>query len=512
MPGAPSEPEKYSIDEMMDRLKGSSSENPENGERVIRADGSEAIRVRRRKRRSDQPMTESSTTGRRAKILQVSGALILLILAALAVATGVIFANSKPFRDGLLLKITQFTGATPDISSFRMNPKSAIASGLSLKWPAGNLTKSLELNDLNATISPISFLAKTMAGEEIVIGDAALVLQIPKAGEKPRVDSPKAKTPPIDFKRFRATRFDMTLGNAKAPALTIKKSEASFYPAPANSRIQFSLNQGDLAIDGWSAFRIDRAFMEFRENEIEILSLRLLDEVENRGSFELSGTLQPYSPELLSTLNIEMRNFPLAAIIGKPMGNLFTGKIDSYPSANSNYLSFFPTTTPKLKFAAACHSSYNSSVEVSGFPFLTALAQELDDKWFMNPIFTGQETLFNLMREAGGVSIEDIEFATKGRMALRGQVRIDAKGSLAGQLEVGIAESMLNTSRSEKAKAVFGPTRSGYRWLMLKIGGQVANPTDNFKEIMTAPPVEPAADSSLPESPRSTFDELTKPR
>ena len=39
MPPAPSDPEKYSIDEMMERLKGQSSENPAAGELVTRPDG-----------------------------------------------------------------------------------------------------------------------------------------------------------------------------------------------------------------------------------------------------------------------------------------------------------------------------------------------------------------------------------------------------------------------------------------------------------------------------------------
>ncbi|MEY3896152.1 MAG: hypothetical protein RLZZ214_1672, partial [Verrucomicrobiota bacterium] len=56
MPASPSEPEKYSIDEMMDRLKSSPPPNPEDGELVIRPDGTQAIRVKRRKRRTSQPV------------------------------------------------------------------------------------------------------------------------------------------------------------------------------------------------------------------------------------------------------------------------------------------------------------------------------------------------------------------------------------------------------------------------------------------------------------------------
>ncbi len=42
---APSDPEKYSLDDMMDRLKNRPDEEPiENGELITRTDGSQAIR------------------------------------------------------------------------------------------------------------------------------------------------------------------------------------------------------------------------------------------------------------------------------------------------------------------------------------------------------------------------------------------------------------------------------------------------------------------------------------
>ena len=94
MPAAPSEPEKYSIDEMMSRLTGSASDDPAEGELVTRSDGSQAVRVRKRKRRSNQPHKEKSEKIRRSRMVQVSAALILIFLAALAVGGAVVYANS----------------------------------------------------------------------------------------------------------------------------------------------------------------------------------------------------------------------------------------------------------------------------------------------------------------------------------------------------------------------------------------------------------------------------------
>ncbi len=143
MSASPSEPEKYSIDEMMDRLKNAPSGNPEDGELVTRSDGTQAIRVRKRKRRSSQPLKKEQQVTRRVRIVQVTAALILAFLVALVIGGAIIYANSSPFREGLVHKIEQASGASAEIGQFRMNPKTANAGNLTLKWPPGNILSSV---------------------------------------------------------------------------------------------------------------------------------------------------------------------------------------------------------------------------------------------------------------------------------------------------------------------------------------------------------------------------------
>ena len=95
---APSEPEKYSIDEMMERLKNRPPRKIRS--RTVnwstRADGSQAIRVRKRKRRSHQPHKEELQNNRRARMIQVSGALILLLLAVVRGGCRHRFCQQRP--------------------------------------------------------------------------------------------------------------------------------------------------------------------------------------------------------------------------------------------------------------------------------------------------------------------------------------------------------------------------------------------------------------------------------
>ena len=66
------------------------------------------------------------------------------------VGGAVIFANSKPFRDGLIRMIGETTGATPELQTFRMNPRTANAGSLMLNWPAGHVFKNLTLMGITA--------------------------------------------------------------------------------------------------------------------------------------------------------------------------------------------------------------------------------------------------------------------------------------------------------------------------------------------------------------------------
>ena len=513
MSAAPSEPEKYSIDDMMDRLKNPSSADPESdGELVVRADGTQAIRIRKRKRRSAQPVKQDATRLRRSRIMQVAAAMILMILAGLTIGTAVIYANSPPFREALIQKIAQSTGATSELQMFRMNPTTANANGISLKWPEGNMLNNLSARGITAEIFPSSFFGKFMNGEEITAVDATLALQIPKPSAPSRTEAAPAGALPMQFKRYRAPVFHMTMGNPIAPAIRLFKSEASLYPNTLNGRTQFNLNQGQLTIKGWPKLRLDRAFMEFRGDEIDIIGLRVQDETDNRGIFEFSGTIAPYNPDQLSTLSIKVESFPFAGITSPALGKLFSGRIDSLPAAKSNYLTFYPNENPAAKLAVSFQCALTSNLEVTGFPFLFALSQTLEDDWFQRPVFEGEGACGTILREADTVSLQDLNFENKGRMALRGRISMAANQTLSGDLEVGVAEAMINTATTSRLKTLFGPTQDGFRWVSLKIGGSASNPTDNFKELFLAP--APTHTGKTQESDRegSTFEELTRPR
>lgn len=513
MPAAPSEPENYSIDEMMERLRNAPAEAPMDGERVIRADGTEAIRVRKRKRRSSQPIKEARTRARRARIVQASAALVLVFVAAIVCGAAIIYANSSPFREGLIRKIQQASGAVIELQQFRMNPKTANAGKLSLAWPADHALKDLTLHGLNAEIFPSSFLGKSFTGEDVSFTSGALSLQIPKGGMELGSHQASADTSSIQFKRYRCPRFQITLGDEASPLLQLTKSEASLSLRNNHDRPQATLYRGDLAIQGWSKLRLDRALFEFNGRETEVIGLRVLHETDDRGTLEFTGTLSPYQPKQPSTLKVNFNSFLLSGITGPDLGHLVSGRVDSMPQPESNVFSFQPGENPRAKLDLAFRSAPTSQITIQGFPFLSAIGQSLDDLWYLHPVF--DETSSGIVhRENGVISLRDLNLTSKNRMALKGHISL-ANQTLSGELEVGITEAMIATAPASRLDSLFGPPKDGFRWITLKISGSPIAPTDSFKELYAAAPV-PSRESGEPakpsESTGSTFEELTRPK
>ena len=510
MSGPPSEPEKYSIDEMMDRLKAGPSENPEDGELVTRADGSQAIKVRRRKRRTTQPHKELSVRTRRLRIFQIIAIVFLIFLVLLALGGGLVYANSSPFRTGLLRLIGQATGAGADLYQFRVNPKTANANVLTLNWPAGNLLKSMSARGINAEISPTAFFGRSFTGEEITVRETSLTLQIPKSGEAVGESGPSDGKSPIRFNRYRTQSFNLSLGPEEKALARLYNSEASLAPETIAGLPQVRLYRGELYVTGGPNLRMDRALIEFRGNDIDLVSLRLQHPTDDRGSLELSGTISPYKPDKASNLTVNLESFQVDGITGPQLGRLLTGRIDSVSATKSNFLSFLPADGATAALDIAFGVTPTSNIQIQGFPFLIGISRLLDeDEWFERPLFETDATGV-LHRENGIVSFRNLDLVSKGRIAIRGDLSMATDLSLSGSLQVGLAEAMI--PKNSRLKSMAGPLKDGFRWIPLKISGSVVAPMDNFKDLYSeaAAAKEPA--TAPAEGTGSTFEELTKPR
>ncbi|MFK7849574.1 MAG: hypothetical protein AB8D78_01240 [Akkermansiaceae bacterium] len=480
------EPEKYSIDEMMDRLKSRES-SVDKGELVKRSDGTMAVRTKKRKRRTNQTVNKEQKRNQRIQILQLAAFVVLLLLMFFVAGLGILYANSSSFRKGLISKVENTTGATVVLHQFRMNPATANASKVNMDWPSSGLLQQLEVHSVIAKIEPISFLGRSFRGEEIVANRGDLILRVPEQGQIEATESPSDGGGKIRFQRYAVPNLNIYYGDSEEKKLVLEKTEASFFPSKIRGHGEIRLNKGRINFENWLPLQLDRSYINVKAKELEVRSMRLLipspdsRKAPDRGILELSGELLPYQVDGVYTLGVKLDGFRLSPLLGRDLGRFFLGRVVTIDEIGANFLSLDPEQgTAALEVAIS--NAIDSRIDLASFRFLSFLALTLDDRWYDLPNFSSKASAI-LKRRGQEVELTDINFEERGRMALRGALTTNDEGIISGALRVGIPESMIAASKNGRLDSIFGIVREGYRWVDLEIGGSSSEPTDNFKEL-----------------------------
>lgn len=506
-----SEPESYNIDEMMDRLKNRSSDSSaDEGQLVTRADGTKAIRVRKKKRRTEQPQRDRE---RRIRMIQVAGVLVFLLFIVLSLGCLTIYVNSPPFRKSVVSKIGWATGANVELNQFRMNPSGANAGGVDLKWPGGNVLQSASLRMLHADVSPMSYFGGAIGGAELDAGTATLVLRLPEPG-MPATTWPEADGEcPVHFDQCGAKKFSLLMQGSKGVALGLSESEAMFVSPKQDNPAQLILSKGNLNITGWSKLQLDRAHIEFLDDKIDLVGLRLNYGSDLKGVLELNGVVAPYATRGASVLQLEADAFLLPGIAGEDLGNLFEGRIDAAPDLGPTELSLCFGERPSASLRFAFRGTLSNPFHLKNLPFLYGLTQTSRDEWYVKPEFNDVVSGL-IVRSSEHTELSQLELTSKGRLVVKGGLVRDVQGRLSGRLDVGVAHGMIKASENRVLDKMFSPPKESYRWIQLEIGGTVKTPTDNFSQQYEAALAklkeEPILNSDV-EAPKG-FEELTRPR
>lgn len=526
MPPSTSDPEKYSLDEMMERLKGKASDDPANGELVTREDGSQAVRVRKRKRRTDQPKREEAKRHRRTRAIQVGVLLVGLIGFTLVIGGVFLYTNTVSFRNKLSDAVSQTLGADVDFKMFRVTPVSANAEQVSLTWQDGGFLKQVKLRHLSAKISPRTLFGQSLTGDEIIAREGEILLQPPGAGRPPSATGGI----PVSFGRTAVTKLDVVFGEPTAAAFKLTGTEGTLNLVPKKSWLTLNLHRGSLAIHDWPALKVDRALIDIRATEAEVLTLRITDSLANQGQMQVSGTINTQSPDDLSTLNVKLTTFNLADLLGPEIGKLLNLRIDSREAANSNYLALTSGAPGDAELAVSFSNSLAAASTLTGLHFLAFIARTVgDDPYYEKPEF--DDLTGNLRRKGGRIDLTDLHLERKSQLCIKGDLSVAADKALSGTLRVGLPASVIGLARDtknpgveSKLETMFGPVSNGFRWVTIELGGSLAVPTDDFAKIYnatTAAPIAPSAqppDPAAPDAgpvnpadPGSAFEDLTTP-
>lgn len=513
MPEPSSDPEKYTIDEMMERLRERDSSGK--SELVTRSDGSQAMKVRRRKRRSDQTVNQETKRNQRIQVAQIAGFVLVVVLVVLAAGIGVLYANSGAFRESLLSKLEDSSGAKVSLTQFRMNPATANANTAIMEWPEGNALENLSLSTITAKIAPTSFLGNSFTGEEVVAAKGALLLRAPVGLQASRYKPDPAGTKSVKFQRYSIPSLDILFGNAAGTRRFLKGTEASFFPSTAAGQAEVRLRGGLFEFDAWPPMALDRSYIKVSDGTFQIQSLRFIipkgtnDRRIDKGFINFSGTVTPMQAVTTHRLDANVGELRLQYLLGTDLGQFFVGNVDSKDTPSSNFLTFSPDSLKSSALELTLTNSLDSRIDLGGFKFLSQLAVALDDRWYELPNFNDNVTMV-IKRRGGDVAIGEINLVSRGRMVVRGSVSNSEAGGISGSLRIGLPEATVAASPNKRMNILFGEMREGYRWLNIEIGGTSAVPRDNFQERYNNAAETPVGESAIPVVSPDRFDDLIK--
>jgi len=512
MPDPNPEPDKYSIDDMMDRLR-SRGEGPRDGEPqlITREDGTQVYRMRKRKRRSHQPKKEREKRQQRFRIFQVVAMVGVILLAGLALLGAVVYLNSSAYRAIVLERIRVWTGAEPVLTQFRVSPVGVAARSIELNWPASSRLESLKLDAVGADIRISSIFGGAWKGSEMSAAGGRLVLRQPLPGAAPAPAAPRSGECPFQF-RYRVPKLTVYLGGAERPPARIHDTEASLVVQDAaTGTANLQLEGGLLSVDRLGEFRLAFASLQFEGNGVRVGTIRLAAGSAGKGEVEI---LNPRQTALDldggdTRLTARVQDLPLAGLLGPAFGTWLSAEVESPEGADDGALVFRSGPDAAISYRLPFIATASSESRAKGLPLLGVLARELNEPWYETPRFDA-EAKGVLVREGGASGVGELRLESRGRLLVTGGAMVDAAGVLSGELQIGLPEAAMEVT-SPAFRAVFKRREGGFSWATIRLSGSGQRPVDDLEDQLKAAEINTAPAAGGTKSIEDAFRELTTP-
>ena len=469
--------EQTDTDEVLRRLKRQpSSEDAANGgnaailptgaQVVERADGTQVIRVKKRKRRSKQPKKEADQRSKKRKALVALGTVVSLFVMVLVVAFLLAYRNSSKFNAKVAEAILATSGAKAEIGTLGVTPQKVSVKKVSLQWD-GSFMESLELRDIYVKTHPLGFFGGTWRIEDFEAQKAILKL---REGQRP-VGSGKV---PFQFEGgiFDAAQLDCQFGESR---VFLRDSSVRLR---TDKGVSVDVEGGTLELLEWGRLNIGSGFLK-ESNQGAELNLRLQSEDDYNQWLEVKGSVRSNYSEK-NNLTIFANSYPLENLLGSHLGKYLHGPFQT--SEGKAVLSPADIKTLSLDIPII-----GEGLKISKWPFLVSLGQILEDSDLQGYEFK-DESQARFVYDQSVMKLLDISMATHNEFLLRGDIEVAANGELQGKLRMGISEDKEGYFEKKNALHVTRNGGDGYLWITVNLSGSVSAPKDDFESQVSARP------------------------
>jgi len=510
MPASDTEPDNYSIDDMMDRLRSRSEGGQEDAQLVTREDGTQVYRVKKRKRRSHQPKKEKEQRQKRFRVVQVVAAVGLVVLVAVAFFASLVYLNSSAYRESIIGKIRIWTGAEPKVTQLRVTPVGASADSLELVWPEESMLATLKLNSIQGGLSFTKLVGGTWKGAEMYSNQGGtLVLRQPTgktvASPKPTGDLP------FQF-HYRSSKFNVRMGEEKSPVFAVRGSEASLelHDTSADTS-NLRLEGGTLNVAGWGDFNLEFASLQFEPRGMRIGNIRLIPAGAQKGEIEI------FNPDKLpfeiggddAKLPVKVSHITLNDLLGPSFGSWLSTTVETPEDAEAGELRVSTSDNRGISWRIPFRAMATAETVMTGFPMLEVMAREMQETWYEQPHFDIEAKGVAVRNETSS-GIEGLILDARGRLSISGKVTTNAEGRLEGELQVGLPTSAV-ASGSPALRQVFNRKGGGFSWAKVRVSGTPRQPADDLEAQLKSSTTTTAPAAGGDKALEDAFEDLVTP-
>lgn len=483
-----SEKQTYSVDEMMERLRDEERNKTakEEGELVTREDGTQVLRVKKRKRRSSQKKEEKAKRAKTLVVIKTVLCIAVPLFLGLAILLTLAKYNSGTFRSNLDATLSERVGGSAKVSRFSPLLNTVSASNTVVAWPDGSLLDLLKVSNLKGDLNVASLFAGGLRGEKITAATGALTF----SRREGRQVSSRKKGEVLElpgFQVYKSESFSFYFGRSNSP-FRLQEAEVSLESRDSSQFLR--ILGGSLVASSWGELPLNRASVEFFDGRAKMSSFDIESETLK---VVLSGTLDP--DQAAQTLAIKVDEGGVGELAGEDLGLFF--QADLRGSAGT------------LKFESWDFSSHEvllkspaKYLNIKNFAFLESLSEFYGESRYRKLEFESKREL-EIARGAGWVEVRDLFVSEVGVLGLKGNVRLEGD-VLSGKLFVGLpVHKRLILRPEQKANLVSeAEIDDGFAWLPVSLSGRSDDPQDDFLDHLQS------GKSVLNES--DLFDELTR--
>ncbi len=510
MPSPDPEPENYSIDDIMDRLR-SRGDGGRDGEAqlVTREDGTQVYRMRKRKRRSRQPKKEKERRHRQFRVAQIVVAVGLVVLTGLVFLGSFLYLNSSGYKDQVNGRIRTWTGAEPKLTGLTLSPVSVGATGLELKWPESSVLDNLRCGAINGSLEATKLPSGKWKGHELYSGNGQLVLRKAPWEAAPR--TVPAGECPFEF-RYCSSKFSVLMGDPERPLFRVRDSEATLTPLdPKAGTANLQFKGGNLESAQWGNFDLTFASLQFEGGKIKLGNLLISPGSSGKGELQISNPADlPLEPGGEGTaLVAKLERISMNDLLGSAFGNWLVATVETPDDNNAGKLVLRESEKGGLSLRAPFRNVAGNDPTASALPMFEILSSLLKEPWYQRPRF--ESARGELVKDGEVAGVENINFETRSRLALGGRVVARRDGKLEGTLEVGLPVATVGESTSQ-LRALFTRRGGDFLWASFEISGNTRAPEDDMAKRLSGTTVaRPPSAGGNGEALEDAFRELTTP-